>query len=484
MMKADPRLLATAPRNLPTLARPTLGARWLPEPSLRFAGDAEHLDPKVGIPLYGPRSFGTGRHPAEIHVGFVGTAEAVDRAQRFLAQAAGGVDGDTQHHPFPGCEPGEGFRSDLRLDDDLVERITTREMHALLDITKTRERFERALALLDEKMALLQDRDHPLDCVFIVIPESLFKACRSVKYRQNSQLVERDLRRAFKAMAMRYRIPTQFLRESTTGLTDTRRQMDHPSEIAWNLFTGLYFKAGGLPWSPADITPGTCFIGVSFFRPMGSDKTLRTSVVQAFDENGDGLVLRGHDFRWDEARDGRSPHLPEDLAADLVRMVLDRYRKERKQTPRRVVVHKSSLFTGPERAGFQDGLDQVAEHDLVCLAPRSDVRLMRQGQYPPLRGTTFALGDDSYLYATGYIPALGYYPQGHVPTPLLVADHVGDTPHDRLLREILLLTKMNWNSAEYAEALPITLRFSRLVGAVLREVPADQEPATKYSYYM
>ena len=58
------------------------------------------------------------------------------------------------------------------------------------------------------------------------------------------------------------------------------------------------------------------------------------------------------------------------------------------------------------------------------------------------------------------------------------------TLHDRLLSEILLLTKMNWNSAEYAEALPITLRFSRLVGAVLREVPADQEPASKYSYYM
>lgn len=53
---------------------------------------------------------------------------------------------------------------------------------------------------------------------------------------------------------------------------------------------------------------------------------------------------------------------------------------------------------------------------------------MRQGQYPPLRGTTFTLGPDSYLYAAGYIPALGYYPEGHVPTPLLVADHVGDTP--------------------------------------------------------
>lgn len=281
-------------------AGPTLATNWLPEPALRFAGDYEHPDPKVGIPLYGPRSYGTSRHPAEIHIGFVGTGQAVDRAQRYLAEAAPGVDGDDQHNPFPGCEADWGFRSVLRLDDELVERITTREMDELLAIKRSKERFERALQLLEEKLALLHDRDHPLDCVFIVIPEDLYKACRTVKYRQQGQLVERDLRRAFKARAMRYRIPTQFLRESTTGLTDVRRQMDHASEIAWNLFTGLYFKAGGLPWSPAEITHGTCFIGISFFRPLGMDHTLRTSVVQAFDENGDGLVLRGHDFRWDE----------------------------------------------------------------------------------------------------------------------------------------------------------------------------------------
>jgi len=46
------------------------------------------------------------------------------------------------------------------------------------------------------------------------------------------------------------------------------------------------------------------------------------------------------------------------------------------------------------------------------------------------------------------------------------------------------LTKMNWNSAEYAESAPITLRFSHLVGAILREVPPEQEPAARYPYYM
>ena len=46
------------------------------------------------------------------------------------------------------------------------------------------------------------------------------------------------------------------------------------------------------------------------------------------------------------------------------------------------------------------------------------------------------------------------------------------------------MTKMNWNSANMEGLMPITLRFSRLVGDVLREVPADREPQPKYKFYM
>jgi hypothetical protein len=34
---------------------------------------------------------------------------------------------------------------------------------------------------------------------------------------------------------------------------------------------------------------------------------------------------------------------------------------------------------------------------------------------------------------------------------LQITDHVGDTPSSELLDEVLLLTKMNWNSARFAE---------------------------------
>lgn len=81
--------------------------------------------------------------------------------------------------------------------------------------------------------------------------------------------------------------------------------------------------------------------------------------------------------------------------------------------------------------------------------------------------------------------ALDEFPHGHVPSPLRLADHrSGDTPVDELLREIMILTKLNWNSSDFCSRDPITLASAREVAEVLREVPASQEPLAQYKYYV
>ena len=450
------------------LQRVHASANWLKEPDLCFAGGETHPDPKIGIPLYGPRSFGTPRHKDEVHIGFIGTSEAVDRARQYYASCAPGVDGDEDHLAFPGCMQDRGFRCDMRMDPKMTELITRAETLSVLSIRNSRQRFETMLGLLHHKMRLLAGRDHPLDYV-----------------EKGVGHVHRDLRRAFKAMAMQFHKPTQILQETTTRLTpNSSRKLDHPAVVAWNLFTGLYFKADGLPWGPTGLPAGTCFVGISFYRPLGETSTLRTSVVQAFDEDGEGLVLRGHSFHWDETKDGRSPHLSEELAGELIQTVLKHYKEERRQDPQRVIVQKTSRFEPAERAGFEEALKRVGRYDLVALSSESASRLVRAGEYPPLRGTYFEVGDISYLYTTGYLSLLGRYPHGHVPSPLQVADHVGDTAMPQLLREVLALTKMNWNSADFASSSPITIRFSRQVGDILREVPELTTPQPKFKYYM
>jgi hypothetical protein len=130
--------------------------------------------------------------------------------------------------------------------------------------------------------------------------------------------------------------------------------------------------------------------------------------VQAFDESGEGLVLRGHRFEWDEHKQGRSPHLSEEMAGQLIDMVLEQYRNERKQTPQRLGVHKSSRYEPAEREGLETALrGNVDRYDLLALHPMSEARLVRAGRRPPLRGTTFFMGDVAYCYTSGYLPYLG-----------------------------------------------------------------------------
>lgn len=468
------------------LAAPYTQSQWIDEPALLFANGKKHVDPKTGIPLYGPRSFGTSRHKPVIHIGFIGTSNSVDNARKFLDLCSQGIAGDDTQAPFPGCTSEIGFRCNLLMPDELVEPISRQDERQVLQTTRQRERFEQFLFLLENKLSILTQRDHPLDYVVLVLTEELYRKCRVAEYAENKTRIHRDLRRAFKAMAMRYHAPTQILLETTTGLVSTTRKMDHEAKIAWNLFTGMYFKVDGLPWGPTGLPGGSCFVGVSFYRPLGDRSNLRTSVVQAFDENGEGLILRGHKFVWNDDENGRSPHLTTRLASELVDMVLDRYRLENKGVlPRRIVLHKSSRFEPEEREGFEDVLTGVnVPYDLVSLSPTSEARLIRIGKYPPLRGTVFSVGDMSFCYTSGYLRSQGGYPHGHVPSPIQIADHVGSTPRTQLLREVMTLTKMNWNSANMSGLMPITLRFSRLVGDILREVPEEAAPQPKYLYYM
>jgi hypothetical protein len=453
---------------------------------LQFANHKEHVDPRHGMLCYGPKSYRpTNRHPASVRVGFIGTAQSIEISHTWIDRSSTGVPGDASHPEFPGFAPDRGFYSKLEYDHHWNETLSQDELATLGQVRSKRERFEGLLALLDEKLKVLARKDLAPQYIVLALPTDLYSAYRIVEYRDKALgQVHRDLRRAFKATAMKHRIPTQLLRERTAAGLDP----DHPSKIAWNFFTGLYFKAGGFPWGPLKLLPGTCYMGISFFRPLGNaNSTVRTSMVQAFDEHGDGLVLRGPDFTWDEEANGTaSPHLTDEDAAALVKLALDQYELELKQTPQRIVIHKTSRFWEAEKQGLRRGLrGRVQAYDFVALAPQSDVRLMPVSNYPCLRGTRFSVDDIDFLYTTGFIAELGQFHSMHVPAPLQIADHIGsDTQRDQIVREILILTKMNWNSARLGGLLPITLRFSKLVGNIMREIPPGVEPLSNYKYYM
>jgi hypothetical protein len=301
-----------------------------------------------------------------------------------------------------------------------------------------------------------------------------------------------NLRRGIKAEAMRFEIPTQLVWPRTLRLTDDDAK---PGETAsqdvatraWNFTTALYHKAGGSPWRLAEVSPDTCFVGIAFYRESeGGNPRIRTAMAQAFTSSGDGYVLRGSSFEWDESKRGQSPHLVDEAAAAaLMRGVLDLYKRQnRGSLPNRVVVHKTSRFWEEELAGFQAACEIVPQHDFVAFGWRG-IQFYRPGDYPPLRGTYVKLGEtDFLLYTVGYVPYLRTYPGARVPQPLDIIEHYGDSPWNVVLEEIMALTKMNWNTTAFFCSEPITVAFSRKVGQVLAELGPRKPMRSEYRFYM
>lgn len=470
-------------RTDPVLVR----CEYFNEPSLQFASDRLHLCPKRGISLFGPRSLDMGkRHPETIRVGFIGTGESVESALSWLESCSAGVVGDEKNYRFPGFKSDRGFYSQLAFENETVEKLTLGELESVGRIRSKRERFEATVDLIGDKLRLLAQRDRPPEYIVLALPGSLVRTSGKVDYfdKQHGQ-VHRDLRRATKAIAMKHRLPTQIILQRTTEAVPQSRNVDHRSRCAWNFFTALYYKSGGIPWMPSGLNGGTCYVGISFHRVPGSRNTSYfTGIAQAFDEQGNGLVLRGQDFIWDVSKHGNSPHMSALVAEELVSLVLKRYRDELKQLPRRVVIHKTSEYWPDEREGLRAALKGVDQFDFVAVRSTEDIRLLREARYPILRGSYIAIGDIHLLYTTGYISALQAFPHGHVPVPLKLTDHVGDSSIKDVLGELMVLTKMNWNSSNFGGSLPITLRFSGLVGEIMKEVPPNVDPLPQFKYYM
>ena len=126
----------------------------------------------------------------------------------------------------------------------------------------------------------------------------------------------------------------------------------------------------------------------------------------------------------------------------------------------------------------------LRQADFVSIT-RSHIRLFRGNRYPPLRGTFFDPGGQAYvLYTKGSIDFYSAYPGLYVPLPLgFRCDQTASTPNF-VAREILALTKMNWNNTQFDNSMPITVRAARQVGAILKYLDRTSTSPTSYAYYM
>ena len=173
---------------------------------LLFAGGRRHVDPKTGIPLYGPRSLGTSRHKREVHVGFIGTGESADARPEVPRADVLGSGRRRRSRAVPRLLERTRGSAATWSDAELVESIKRHEATDILGIKNGRQRFEAFLELLQQKLDSDHQRTTRSTTSFWPFRQDLYQRCRSVEYIEKGLGdVHRDLRRAFKAMAMQYR---------------------------------------------------------------------------------------------------------------------------------------------------------------------------------------------------------------------------------------------------------------------------------------
>jgi hypothetical protein len=492
------------------------------EPLLQFGGDCAGRTPKEGLVEGGPYDLRLGgAHRSQLRVGLVGPAAAVSATRAFLQRLEHGLAAERANlalfPDFPGFQA--VFRSALDVRDAAQVVIPSGRYEAALS-RPPREAFVELIDLYGCGVQELADRELSVDVAICCIPKELRAKCAAVESSlptklihalrreqrrrdagqeqlfsmgtgrepstieeaadpQPDDLLRRNFRSALKGRAMEARLPIQIV---TEYLWEDRRDNEDPATRGWNLAVALFYKAGGIPWRADMRVDDACFVGISFHHlRTHTEHVLYSSLAQAFSSDGEGFALRGEAVPYDEKR--KQPYLPVEKARTLMLTVLDAYRERTGRDPVRLVVHKTTLFTDAERAGIAEALTSVPEVRLLTIRSRHGFRLVRQGVYPPHRGTICRLGDATFLFTVGYQTQHLTYPGPHVPVPLeLVCAGAEDV--EEVADDLLCLTKMNWNSARSAAGLPITLSFARKVGGIIAELPPGVPSHPSFRYYM
>lgn len=492
----------------------------LEEPELVFGGGHRGVEPRRDMALAG--ALDADLKGDVVRLGLVGARAEIRIAMEWLSQLSRPLvareSNSRRYRNWPGAK--KVFGLEFIVEDRFVVEISAEELSKIVSRHSANDQFEPLLDLFDSGVQALSGDIRP-DCIIVCLPDyaadlkitnpnlsiseqaamrrivseeesdqySLFQPTSeeieiALQVRRDADsLTYRTFYRALKAriMVRHNAVPVQFVRRETFQKLDDGGHSR--ATRAWNLANAIFYKSGREPWRPADLPKGTCFVGVSFHHlRKRAGHLVYASVAQAFSSQIEPFALKGAVVPHGQQRD-LQPFLTKSESIGLLTDVLTNYRRRCGSMPSRVVVHKSSIYQPEEVQGFREAASRVVPVcDLVSIRETS-LRVIRRGADEPLRGTYCEIGDDVYLFTMGYVPIWREYPGPHVPAPLQI-NAIGPTDLRQRAREILALTKMNWNSTEGIDKFPITLGFARRVGLLMTEVAETVAPNPSYRFYM
>ena len=298
-----------------------------------------------------------------------------------------------------------------------------------------------------------------------------------------------------KARLLKTGYTSQILRETTLAPDSfknsagyPKRALQEPATVAWNLATGIYYKTQPTPpWKLSNVRPGVCYVGMVFKVLPNHPQNHACCAAQMFLSEGDGVVFRGANGPWKTAK--REFHLKSAEAKKLIATVLETYKNKHGALPKELFIHGRTTFNDEEWNAFTEAAPKETNVVGVRIKTTSgDVKLFRDGDYPVLRGTAMILDKKSaYLWTSGFLPRLDTYIGPETPNPLFITilRSTGAVPSlDTVLTDIMGLTKINYNTCNYNDGLPVTVRFSDKVGDILTMGSAKDAEKQPFKFYV
>jgi hypothetical protein len=509
----------------------SLQALHIFERSLEFAFGQTTAHPKDGLFLYGPHL--RPKKTKEIRIGVVGTPAGLNYFRTWAAHIKKRVDvpppgkgekKDRLHLAnFPGIE--EAFAITFNESEFVAYPIELAKIDKATRILNLHEAVAKAVELYVERVRRhIDNEERAVDVWVFVLPEIIFERCKpgskrtglpmekgdfGKKQKQRSDvplfdsIVDHDaedifddapdFHRQVKAALLNI-APSQLLRETTLApdaFTNKAgypfRRMQDRATITWNIATGFYYKTQPLPpWKLSGTRPGVCYIGLVYKNLPNDPNNHACCAAQMFLSEGDGVVFRGANGPWQTGE--FEYHLKPEAAKDLITKVLDTYRDKHGCAPSELFIHGQTSFKDDEWRAFEEAPPETNVVGVRIRTTGGETKLFRDGDYPVLRGTALILDEkNAYLWTNGYVPQLDTYIGPETPNPLFITllRSKREMPKmETVLKDIVGLTKINYNSCNYNDSLPVTVRFAKMVGEVLTMGSAKGAEKQPFKFYV
>ncbi|MBI3605578.1 MAG: hypothetical protein HY202_06075 [Nitrospirae bacterium] len=466
-----------------------------------------------------------------MRIGLIATDKGASRYDKWVKKISRRINpeksGDPKHTIFPGFEaifetrwPAQPLAS-LRVDEaELLGTIKQTDRHQA--IYQTVSLYAEPIMHYNREQS-----DTPVDLWMIVIPEEVYRLGRpQSKLAQDEKVdsaismttkeahrlfrapslfqevneaaevyrFEKNFHNQLKARLLEHRAVVQILRETTIAPEEfiksdgqLLRRLEDPARVAWNLATSTFYKAGGQPWRLGSPRPGVCYVGIVFKRDdTGLTPSHACVGAQMFLDSGDGVVFRGAAGPW-YSQDTKTFNLPREEAKNLLALVLSSYQLSHGgKAPIEIFIHGKTSFSQEEWEGFSDALPKGSK--VVCIRIRNDSRLKlyRMGDTTVPRGLARKVGERTgFLWSKGFVPRLQTYSGREIPNPLSIQIMRGEADLDVVLRDVLMLTKLNYNACIFGDGEPVTLRFADAVGEILTAAPMRSDlPPLPFRFYI